>query len=195
MAEAVTLSQLQAALAPLFDKITALDAKLDAKVSALDDKITALDAKLDAKVSALDGKITALDAKVTALSAMVGRLEAARVNDAVRAANRLKALTVALVPLRFDSEGAAWPDDVDQPPTFLSLAVSGAESMPGGAGRTPWNRMKSRRFLNAAVSGYLDDGTDNEGEAGTKSRTLRLKVIEAVGGIYERVIGNTHVLN
>ena len=67
--------------------------------------------------------------------------------------------------------------------------------MPGGTARSGWNRIKSRAFLRAAVEGYTDDGTDAEGELGAKSRTVRLKVIEAIGGVYERVISTVHTLN
>jgi outer membrane murein-binding lipoprotein Lpp len=198
---AVTLPQLQELLAPLILGLAALDSKvsaLDTKVTILDTKVTALDTKvaaLDTKVTALDNKVTALDNKVTTLSAKVDRLEAARSNDAVRAANRLKSLTAPLVPLRFNAVGADWPGDIEQPETLLSLAVSGAESVPGGTTRSGWNRIKSRAFLRAAVEGYTDDGTDAEGELGAKSRTVRLKVIEAIGGVYERVISTLHTLN
>ena len=152
-------------------------------------------AALDARVAALDARVESVDAKLDTLSAKVDRLEAARANDAVRMANRLKALTAALTPLRFDAAGAEWPAAIEQPPTFLALAVSGAETLPGGVGRAPWKRHKSREFLRAAVAGYEDDVSDAEGEAGPRSRTLRLKVIEVVGGIYERVIGTAYTLN
>ena len=176
----ISFDDLKAALAPVVSGLAALDAKV---------------ASLDAKVVSLDDKVASLDAKFDVMSGKVNCLEAARANDAVRTANRLKALTASLVPLRFDATGAAWPAAVEQPPTFLALAVSGAESVPGSSVRTAWNRHKSRRFLSTAVAGYDDDGTDAEGEAGAKSRTLRLKVIEVVGGIYERIIGTVHTIN
>ena len=100
-----------------------------------------------------------------------------------------------LVALPFNFAGTPWPPEVDQPPNFLSLAVAGNETVPGGVGRPSWNRKMSRAFLQAAVEGYADDGSDNEGEFGSKSRTLRLKVIEVVGGVFERVIGTVHTLN
>ena len=86
-------------------------------------------APLLAVLESLGAKVDAANAKVNALGAKVAALEAARANDSVRVLNRLTSLTARLVPLRFDCAGAPWPADVEQPPTFESLATFAA---PGG---------------------------------------------------------------
>ena len=42
--------------------------------------------------------------------------------------------------------------------------------------------MEQGTWLQAAILGYTDDGSDGEGEVGDKARTVRVKVINAVGG-------------
>ena len=124
------------------------------------------------------------------------RMEALAINDATRRANGLKSLTVPLLPLRFNHSGSPWPADVAQPARLGDLAVSGSESVPGTSARSEWNCAKSRAFLANAVAGYDgESGSDGEGELGSKSRTTRLKVIEAMGASYERVIGTVYKLN
>ena len=81
-----------------------------------------------------------------------------------------------------DRAGDAWPVGVAQPGTMLDLAVAGNESKPGLATRSEWNRELSRAFLRTAVEGYAEDASDGEGELGAKARTMRIKVIQAMGG-------------
>ena len=74
--------------------------------------------------------------------------------------------------------------------TLLDLAVSGSEHVPGELTTSGWNVSKSKAFLAKALEGYDEiSGSDGEGEAGSKSRTARLKVIAVMGGNVKRVIG------
>ena len=129
-----------------------------------------------------------LDASVARLDASVGRLDAARANEDVRRNNSVRPVGAPLTPLPFTYEGLPWPADVDQPARMLDLAVSGAEQLPGGGGAPNWNRRKSRRFLANAVA-PLGDETDGDDEGSTQSRTSRLRVVQLMGGSYERVTG------
>ena len=165
--------------------VLAAIASLDAKVTALDAKFTALDAKvtsLDAKFTSLDAKFTALDAKATLIDAKVTVLSANAANERVRLNNSMKANTAALQPFAFDRDGNPWPAAVKQPPTLLDLAVAGNENKPGLPDKPLWNKASSKAFLKTAVVGYDEDGTDGEGEGGDMARTVRVKVIQAVGG-------------
>lgn len=116
----------------------------------------------------------------------------ARENDGVRLANSLKATTSAVQRLLFDRRGERWNESVLQPKTFLDLAVSGAETKPGTTVRAEWNRKCSSAFLSAAVDGYASEGTDEDGETGTKSRTLRFRVIQVMGGDVSSVVASTY---
>ena len=65
---------------------------------------------------------------------------------------------------------------------IFNLAVAGNENKPGLDKRPNWNKARGQAFLQAAILGYTDDGSDGEGEVGDKARTVRVKVINAVGG-------------
>jgi len=156
-----------------------------------------LKAALEPIISRLDRLDTRVDSLATSFAAAEACACAERANLAVRAANALMSLTTPLVPFATDVHGAAWDPDVAQPPTLNDLAVSGSESIPGHTGaasRSTWTRAKSRAFLKASVLGYADDVSDGEGEGGAKSRTLRMKVIEVVGGTFERVFNTVYSL-
>ena len=173
----LTLADLTAAIAELKAEL-----KTDLKTS-IAEAIAPVLTRLDRIETRLDRIETRLD-----------RAEAKGANDAVRMANGLKSLTAPLTQLLFNHSGGAWPADVAQPSCLLELAVSGAESMPGTHTRPDWNRAKSRVFLATAVAGYESDSSEGEGESGHKSRTARLKVIEVMGGSFERVIGSVYKL-
>jgi len=123
-----------------------------------------------------------LESSVRMLESSVRVLSAAGANERVRLNNSMKATTSALQPFAFDRDGNPWPAAVKQPPTLLDLAVAGNENKPGLAEKPDWNKTSSKAFLKTAVVGYDEEGTDGEGEVGDKARTVRVKVIQAVGG-------------
>ena len=197
-----TLDQLDTALAALLSSVDrrmdSLEQRFDARLGAIDARLDAIDARLDAtdaRLGAIDARLESTDARLGAINASLQAAEASRAVGRARTANGLKALRADLVPLPFDRDGRPWPPGVAQPRRMIDLAVSGAEHVPGETTTSGWNRGKSKAFLAAAVDGYSTDGTDGEGEAGAKSRTARLKVIDVMGGSYERVIGAVYALN
>jgi hypothetical protein len=161
------INQLLVAIGALSDKVSAMDAKL----TALDSKVNTVVERLDK----IEGRLDKIEANVLALNA-------AGANERVRAINRVKANVAALEPFLFDCSGEAWPPGVKQPPTLLDLAVAGNENKPGLRNKPAWNKTSSIAFLKAAVAGFLEDASDGEGESGTMARTVRVKVIQAVGG-------------
>jgi hypothetical protein len=173
---AVTLAELTTALADALKPMTEAIARFEARADRVDEHLARIDERL------------------ATLEASAKRVDAARANDAVRFSNRLRGLTTPLTPLPFDCMGNVWPATVAQPEAIIHLAVSGAETMPGLAVRPSWNRVKSREFLHTAVAGYADDGVETDSEESNKARAVRLKAIEAIGGVYERVIGSTYKL-
>jgi hypothetical protein len=194
---AVTIEQLTRALADALAPIHAALAALKGDVVELKGDVAALKGDvvaLKGDVAALKGDVAALKGGVVAIEARLAAADAMRANDTARLSNKLRALTSPLAPLPFTHDGAPWPIAVAQPPSLLHLSVSGAETMPGTAFRPTWNRAMSRAFLHAAVAGYTEDGEESEREESNKARVVRLKVIEAVGGVYERVIGAVYVL-
>ena len=160
---------------------------LDARVGGLEAAVGAL----VARVGGLETAVGALDARGARVEASVLQLVGARANDVARLANALKACEAPLRPLPNSCNGRPWPADVAQPATLLDLAVSGAEAKPGTNERAKWNREQSRAFLHAAVDGYATEGTDGEGETGSKVRTARVKVIQAMGGDVAAVLATT----
>ena len=174
--------------------ISRLDA-LDARVGALDARVGGLETAvgaLDARVGGLETAVSALDARGARVEASMLQLVGARANDVARLANALKACEAPLRPLPYGCDGRPWPADVAQPATLLDLAVSGAEAKPGTNERADWCKKRSRAFLHAAVDGYATDGTDGEGEIGSKARTARVKVIQAMGGDVAAVLATTY---
>ena len=159
----------------VLNQILAAISALDTKVSALDTKVTALDTKVTALDTNFSSRLESIEAKVRALLA-------ANANEQVRIINCMKANVAALQPFKFDRDGNDWPERVMQPPTLLDLAVAGNENKPGLDKKPNWNKARGQAFLQAAILGYTDDGSDGEGEVGDKARTVRVKVINAVGG-------------
>ena len=173
MASGITLDQLTAALAPLSKRLDTIDSRLES---------------IESRLGSVESRLGSVESRLLTADAL-------RAVDRARAANRLKALRAELVPLPFDRDGRPWPPGVKQPRRMIDLAVSGGEHTPGESETSGWNRLKSEAFLSTAVDGYATDGTDGEGEAGAKSRAARLKVIEVMGGSYERVISSVYALN
>jgi hypothetical protein len=169
---------------------------IDAKVSALDAKVSALDAKvsaLDVKVTAQGARLEGVESSVRMLDSSVRVLNAASANERVRMNNSMKANVALLQPFSNDRDGNPWPAAVRQPPTLLDLAVAGNENKPGLSEKPAWNKACSKAFLKAAVVGYDEDGTDGEGEFGDKARTVRIKVIQAVGGNVASVFSSQYI--
>jgi hypothetical protein len=54
-----------------------------------------------------------------------------------------------------------------------------------------WKRNLSRAFLRTSVVGYKVDGSG----AGKELRTMRLKVIVVIGGVFERTMSSVHSLS
>ena len=155
---------------------------------------------IDAKVSALDAKVTAqgarlegVESSVRMLDSSVRVLNAASANERVRMNNSMKANVALLQPFSNDRDGNPWPAAVRQPPTLLDLAVAGNENKPGLSEKPAWNKACSKAFLKAAVVGYDEDGTDGEGEFGDKARTVRIRVIQAVGGNVASVFSSQYI--
>ena len=168
------------ALAPLIASIATLCEKID---------------KIDTRLCAVESRLGVVESRLGAVESRLNVADALRENEGARLANRLKALTAQLVPLPFDRDGRKWPEGVSQPSTMLALAVLGSEAVPGTSSCSAWSCKNSRNFLRASVPGYdEDDGSDAEGEGGSKSRTLRLKVIEVMGGVFERTMSSVHSL-
>ena len=167
-------NQLLAAIGALSDKVSAMDAKL----TALDSKVNTVVERLDK----VEGRLDKIEGRLDKIEANVLALNAAGANERVRAINRVKANAAALEPFLFDCSGEAWPPGVRQPPTLLDLAVAGNENKPGLRDKPAWNKTASVAFLKAAVAGFVEDASDGEGESGTMARTVRVKVIQAVGG-------------
>ena len=188
-----------AALQGILQTVQALDAKvtaLDGKVTALNDKMTALDEKvtvLDEKVTAQGARLEGVESSVRMLDSSVRVLNAASANERVRVNNSMKANVALLQPFSNDRDGNPWPAAVKQPPTLLDLAVAGNENKPGLSEKPAWNKACSKAFLKAAVVGYDEDGTDGEGEFGDKARTVRIKVIQAVGGNVASVFSSQYI--
>ena len=132
-------------------------------------------------------RLDALEASVARLDASVARLDAARANEDVRRYNSVRPVGASLAALLFTHDGRPWPADVQQPARMLDLAVSGAEQLPGGGGGRPnWSRGLSRRFLASAMA-PLGDDTDGEDEGSAQSRTSRMRVVQLMGGSFERI--------
>ena len=128
------------------------------------------------------------------IAATVSMLKAEHSNENVRRYNSVRPVGAPLAPLPFTYEGKPWPQGVQQPARMLDLAVSGAEQLPGGGGRPNWNRGMSRSFLKHAVA-QLPDDSDGEDEGSSQSRTSRLRVVQLMGGSFERVIGAVFALH
>ena len=148
---------------------------------ALADLSTRLGA-VETRLGAVETRLGAVETRLGAVEQDVRVLRGEHKNGVARLKNSVKAHVAQLVPLPCDRDGNPWPVDVAQPITMLDLAVSGSESKPGLAVRPEWNRTQSRAFLRTAVEGYTDDASDGEGELGAKARTMRIKVIQAMGG-------------
>lgn len=95
--------------------------------------------------------------------------------------------------LPFAHDGTVWPAHVKQPERMLDLAVSGSEQLPGG-GKPNWNRGNSRRFLSTAMA-PLGDDSDGDDEGSIQSRTMRKRVVQLMGGSFERVTGAVFALH
>ena len=149
---------------------------------------------LQATVGELQATVGELQATVGVLQTSVRVLEAAGDNDRVRLANSLKAHTAPLQTFVKDRNGDKWPAHVAQPPTLLDLAVAGNENKPGMDEKPAWNKAKSKAFLKTAVSGFESDGSDGEGEGGAKARTMRMKIIQTVGGNVASVFATQYEL-
>ena len=150
-------------------------------------------APLVARLDKIDAKIANIDAKIAKIDATVAKLEAERCNESARRSNSVRPVGAPLVPLPYTYEGMPWPQDVQQPARMLDLAVSGAEQLPGG-GKPNWNRRMSRRFLIHAVAPLYDD-SDGDDEGSSQSRTSRLRVVQLMGGSFERVTGPVFALH
>ena len=169
---------------------------LDEKVTALDEKVTVLDVKVTAQGGRLEGvesSVRMLESSVRMLDSSVRVLNAASANDRMRVNNSMKANVALLQPFSNDRDGNPWPAAVRQPPTLLDLAVAGNENKPGLFEKPSWNKACSKAFLKAAVVGYDEEGTDGEGESGDKARTVRIKVIQAVGGNVASVFSSQYI--
>lgn len=192
----MSLESLRTALGPL---LTEFLAPLKDDLATMKGDISAMKGDISAMkddILTMKGDILTMKDDISSLRTAVVRADCARAVDSARLANRLKSLTARLVALPFDCNGELWPQTVDQPTRMIDLAISGSEHVPGERRVSGWNRLKSRAFLAKAVSGYdATSGSDGEGEEGSKARTARLKVIEAMGGSYERVIGSNNTLN
>lgn len=187
---AAEFSALKADQATQHAETLAAIAAVSTRVGALQGSVGALEARM----GALEARVGALEARVGAMEASVRVLRAASANERVRLNNSLKANVAPLQPFAFDREGNPWPAGIEQPPTLLDLAVAGNESKPGQTDKPAWNKTKSKAFLKAAVDGYDSDGTDGEGEMGTKARTVRVKVIQAIGGNVASVFATQYQL-
>ena len=182
------------ALAPIWDALNGLKedfAGLKEDFAGMKKDV----AVLKEDVAVLKEDVAGLKKDVAGLKKDVSILSAAHSNSIARQANGLKALKADLVPLPSNSLGEPWGKNVAQPATFMVLAVSGSETVPGTEGaRFLWNRAKSRAFIKEAVGGYDTDGTDSEGVDGPKSRSARLKVIDLMGGDHTRVMSSVYTL-
>jgi hypothetical protein len=167
------------ALAPVLARMDKLDARMDKMDARLD--------KLDTRLDKLDARLDQLEATTASMGATVARLDAARANEDVRRFNSVRPVGAPLMALPFAYDGTPWPAHVQQPGRMLDLAVSGSEQLPGG-GKPNWNRGNSRRFLATAMA-PLGDESDGEDEGSIKSRTSRLRVVQLMGGSFERVTG------
>jgi hypothetical protein len=176
----------QAAMVSMADLNAALKAML---VPMLKDAQEPLLARMDD----IDSHLKKIDSRLDEIATSVVKLEAAHSNENVRRYNSVRPVGASLAPLLFTYEGKAWPQDVQQPARMLDLAVSGAEQLPGG-GKPNWNRGMSRRFLAHAVAPLQDD-TDGEDEGSSQSRTSRLRVVQLMGGSFERVTGAVFALH
>ncbi len=141
--------------------------------------------KIEARMDKIDSHLDKIESRLDTIDTRLARLEAARANEDVRRLNSLRAVGAPLAPLPFTHEGAPWPQDVQQPARMLDLAVSGAEQLPGGD-RPNWSRGQSRRFLACAVA-PPDDDSDGEDEGTLQARTTRMRVMQLMGGSFERV--------
>lgn len=202
---AITLSDLQAALAVAFgptnsrlDKIEGRLDKMDGRLDKIEGRLDKMDGRLDTiegRLDTIEGRLDGLDKQVAEIAGGLTLLQAEGKNSAVRRSNSVKFLGANLTPLPYDHLGNPWPADVPQPARFLDLAVSGAEMLPGG-GKVNWNRRKSRAFLSCALEGQDAEESDGEGlEGSTQSRTSRLRVIELMGGNFERITGAVYALH
>ncbi len=63
--------------------------------------------------------------------------------------------------------------------------MSGAEQLPGG-GKPDWDMALSRRFLSCAMA-PLGDESEGEDEGSLQARTSRLRVVQLMGGSFERI--------
>lgn len=149
---------------------------------------------LMARMDKIDSHLEKIDSRLDKIAATVAKLEAEHSNENVRRYNSVRPVGAPLAPLPFTYEGKPWPQGVQQPARMLDLAVSGAEQLPGGGGRPNWNRGMSRSFLKHAVA-QLPDDSDGEDEGSSQSRTSRLRVVQLMGGSFERVIGAVFALH
>ena len=137
---------------------------------------------VEMRLGAVETRLGAVETRLGAVEQDVRALRGEHKNNVARLKNGLNAHVAQLEHLPCDRAGDAWPVGVAQPGTMLDLAVAGNESKPGLATRSEWNHELSRAFLRTAVEGYAEDASDGEGELGAKARTMRIKVIQAMGG-------------
>ena len=199
-------AELTAFMAEMRQGMSALNARLDAldaRFDKLDARLDTQDARFDtqdARFDQLDARLDTQDARLDALSSAVtelrdeANLQRTRQNAEQRLKNSLKSLTAPLEPLKFDASGVVWPPTVAQPAKLIDLAIGGSENVPGGHATSGWNKQKSRAFLTHALSGGYESDSDSEGENGDKARSLRMRVIECMGGRFERVVSTLHHL-
>lgn len=149
--------------------------------------------KIDARLDIIDARLESIETRLGTVDARLARLEASRANEDVRRSNSARPVGAPLTALPFAHDGSAWPADVAQPGRMLDLAVSGSEQLPGG-GKPNWNRNQSRRFLATAMAPQGDE-SDGEDEGSIQSRTSRLRVVQLMGGSFERVTGAVFALH
>jgi uncharacterized coiled-coil protein SlyX len=194
------MAEMSAFMAEMRQGMAAINARLD-KMDARFDKMDARFDKMDERLDVMDARLDTQGAQLVALSAAVAELRdeanlqrTVRLNAEQRLKNALKGLTAPLEPLKFDALGAVWPSAIAQPVKFIDIAIGGSENVPGGHATSGWNKQKSRAFLARALPGGYESDSDNEGENGDKARSLRMRVIECMGGRFERVVSSLHHL-
>jgi hypothetical protein len=187
------LDAVESRLGAVESRLDAVESRLDAVESRLDAVESRLGA-VESRLGAVESRLGAVESRLGAVEGRLDVLESAHGNDRVRLNNSLKASTAPLQPLPFDRDGNKWPGAVEQPPTMLDLAVAANEAKPGMAEKPAWNKARSKAFLKAAVAGYDAEGSDGEGEVGDKARTVRIMVIQAMGGSVPEVFSTLYKL-
>jgi uncharacterized protein YoxC len=208
------ISALTTSLTALSDNVTALTTKVDKlveSVAGMQQQITGIQqqvTEVKEQVTGVQQQVAGVQQQVTEVKEQVGGMQqqmtgmqqqmekqaAAQANADTRMLNSMKALAQPLAKLKYTASGDNWPATVEQPPSLLELAVSGAENVPGTARRSGWSKEKSRAFLKVVLPGGYESESDNEGENGDKARTMRMRVIESVGARFERVVASVHHL-